>query len=260
MPDGRYSLTIYVAAPGTPLKSGGTSLPGHMYFATEDDVGRVESYGFAPVVHGRVNGLGGRALDDVQQYKDPLYARTVEVTKDQFDRVNEFGQDAKRFGFDMQYKDVRNNCVDFTWAALDHAGIKHQRYLSVPTFGGFGPDVRIPTGIDGVGKGALRPAQNVKDIQSIDAPVPGSPLNREHRNPMPEGRSLLQRLLSDERMLDRPDHPANGMYLQALDGIGKLNAEHGVAASPRDTRFAGSLTVAATAEGMRGDRSRVDER
>lgn len=69
---------------------------------------------------------------------------------------------------------------------------------------------------------------------------------------MPEGRSLLQRLLSDERMLDRPDHPANGMYLQALDGIGKLNAEHGVAASPRDTRFAGSLTVAATAEGMRG--------
>ncbi len=30
-----YTVNIYVAAPGTPLKAGGTSLPGHMYYATE---------------------------------------------------------------------------------------------------------------------------------------------------------------------------------------------------------------------------------
>ncbi len=30
--DDKYTVTIYVAAPGTPLKQGGTSEAGHVYF------------------------------------------------------------------------------------------------------------------------------------------------------------------------------------------------------------------------------------
>ncbi|PSD30938.1 hemolysin, partial [Stenotrophomonas maltophilia] len=43
----RYTATLYLAAPGTPLKSGGISPRGHMYLqvAAGDEA---HSYGFAP--------------------------------------------------------------------------------------------------------------------------------------------------------------------------------------------------------------------
>lgn len=252
MSQGRYSVTIFVAAPGTPLLDGGTSLPGHMYLSTKVDDRDAKSHGFAPAEHGRTNGVGVVATDDVKQYQSPLYSRTMEVTKEQHDRLEEFAENPAIFGFNMQYQDVRNNCVDFTWAALNHAGIHRERHLVVPAIGGLGPDIRIPTWTEASGKNALRPTQNIKDIQSIKDPVPHSPMNTEQRNPMPKDRSATQWLLSEERTLDQPAHPANGMFRQAMDGVAKLNAEHGVAPSPRDSRFAGSLTVAATAEGMRG--------
>lgn len=252
MSSGFYSVTIYVAAPGTRLRAGGESLPGHMYFSTRDSDGNVSSYGFAPKEHGSMNGPGDRVRTDVSEYIDPLYARTMEVTKDQYEKLRRFGEDPASLGFNMQYQDVRNNCVDFTWAALNHAGIHREQHIVLPGVGGSGPEVRLPSGVDVSGKNALRPTHNIRDIQSIEDPVPRSPLNSEKRNPMPKDQSPMQWLLSDDRSLDQPGHPANGMYRQALHGVARLNADHGVAPSPRDSRFAGSLTVAATAEGMRG--------
>lgn len=32
----RYRVTVYVAAPGTPLREGGTSAAGHMYYSISD--------------------------------------------------------------------------------------------------------------------------------------------------------------------------------------------------------------------------------
>ncbi|WP_043693863.1 XVIPCD domain-containing protein [Luteibacter sp. 9133] len=253
MPERKYAVTIYVAAPGTPLLlDGGTSLPGHMYFSTEDATGNKRSFGFAPIEHGSASGPGRRYDSDVDNYSKPVYARTMEITKDQFDRLNEFGHDAGKFGFNMQYQDVRNNCVDFTWAALNHAGIHREKHIVLPGSGGPGSEVRVRAPVDVSGKNALRPTHNIEDIQSIENPVPHSPVNTEKRNPMPKDQSPMQWLLSDKHRLDQPAHPANGMFRQAMDGVAKLNAEHGVAPSPRDSRFAGSLTVAATAEGMRG--------
>ena len=46
-----YTVTIYVAAPGTPLASGGTSVAGHVYFVTSDGHSQ-NSFGFAPIEHG----------------------------------------------------------------------------------------------------------------------------------------------------------------------------------------------------------------
>lgn len=36
--DKRYTATIYVAAPGTPLASGGTSAAGHVYYPYTTDM------------------------------------------------------------------------------------------------------------------------------------------------------------------------------------------------------------------------------
>ncbi|PMQ02591.1 hypothetical protein DyAD56_23325 [Dyella sp. AD56] len=108
----KYTVTVYVAAPGTPLlkeqgHTNATSGPGHMFYVVSDGKGAPRSYGFAPVEHGRIDGQGGIARDDLQNYKDPLYSRTMEITKDQYDKLTAFGDNPKQHGFDMQYKDRR---------------------------------------------------------------------------------------------------------------------------------------------------------
>ena len=264
MPDHKYTVTVYAAAPGTPLldetgkqKLDGhgvpeTSGPGHMFYVTSDGTNRI-SNGFAPITQGSPDGPGKIYHSDEMEYSKPLYSRTMEISKDQYDKLNEFAQDPKKFGFDLNYKDVRNNCVDFTWAGLNHAGIKQQNHLDAPLPGLPGPSVRIPLPGHTDGKTSFRPAENVDDIRSIKDPVPGSLLNKEHSNPMPEHRSVLQHLLSEQNppaRLDDPSHAGNAMFRQAHDGIAKLNAEHGVPPSERDKDFAAALAVNARANGL----------
>jgi hypothetical protein len=85
MDDDKYTVTVYVAAPGTPLvkdeKPGTTSGPGHMFYTTSNGHGESQSYGFAPRQHGSMDGVGYVSRNDVENYKDPLYSRTMEVSK-----------------------------------------------------------------------------------------------------------------------------------------------------------------------------------
>lgn len=239
----RYTVTVYAAAPGTPLtqekEPGATSTPGHMYYTTQKNGEPPQSYGFAPVKHGSIDGPGHVVRDDVVNYKDPLYSRTMEISKDQYDKLNNYGNHPKENGFDTYYKDARNNCVDFTWSALNHANIKRTEV---------GKD-KQPVEKDG--PDALRPSHNVDGLKSIKDPVPGSDLNSQHSNPMPKNRGPLQWMLSEEnRGMDDPLHPGNGMYRQAYSGVEALNAKHGVAASERDRDFAGAIAANAKAQGL----------
>lgn len=229
----RYTVTVYAAAPGTPLAQetpGATSTPGHMYYSTQVNGGHQLSFGFAPVKHGSIDGPGAVGNTDVMNYKDPLYSRTMEISKEQYDKLNNYGRHPKENGFDMYYKDARNNCVDFTWSALNHANIKRT-------------EVEKAHGtVEKEGPGALK---------SIKDPIPSSELNSEHSNPMPKNRSMLQKLLSEEtRGLDDSQHPGHDMYRQAYTGVESLNAKHGVAASDRDKDFAASIAAGAKAQGL----------
>lgn len=177
-----YTVTIYTAAPGTPLiQSGGTSAAGHMYYAISD--GKQErSYGFAPKEHGQASGPGAVTNGDLKDYKDPYYSRTIEITKAQYEKLREFGNDPAKYNFDMKYHGTSNSCVDFSWGALNHAGLQRQ------TFFGIG---------DKGFEGDLKPLQNIDDIKTIKAPFPDSPLNSEHHNKMPS-RTPLQWLLTEQ--------------------------------------------------------------
>lgn len=93
-------------------------------FYTTSDGSEPASYGFAPIEHGQVIGPGQVSRTDRDDYENPSYARTMEISREQFEALNAFGDAPDEFGFDKTYKDVRNNCVDFTWAALNHAGIQ----------------------------------------------------------------------------------------------------------------------------------------
>ena len=175
-----YTVTVLVAAPGTPLKDGGTSAAGHVYYAVAAGEGAV-SYGFSPREEGSASGDGAVSDKDLDQYFKPLYSRTMEISPEQYSKLIAFGDDPELHGFDMQYNGATNSCIDFVWGALNNAGIHRATDSAVE---------------DRAFDGALKPLDNIKHIRSIPAPVPDSELNKEDANDMPK-RTLLQKIISD---------------------------------------------------------------
>ncbi|MBJ7514743.1 MAG: hypothetical protein JHC82_00330 [Stenotrophomonas sp.] len=230
----RYTVTIYAAAPGTPLINSErpdapreTSLTGHMYLKVSHGE-EARSMGWQPGGRTPEGYLGRVSPDDVDTYVDPYYARTIEVTREQYEKIQEFGRAPTRFGFDPSYNAFSNSCTDFTWGALNHAGL-HANVGPVP-FKEF--------------EGIMQPAKNIPAIESIKAPFPDSDLNKVERNPMPE-RDGKQFLLSDN---DR------AMMDQVNRGVASLDATHGRTPDENSERMGGSLFCLAKENGL----SRVD--
>lgn len=230
----RYTVTIYAAAPGTPLINPErpdtpreTSLTGHMYLKVAHGE-EARSMGWQPGTRTPDGYLGRVSADDVDTYVDPYYARTIEVSREQYEKIQEFGRAPTRFGFDPKYDAFSNGCTDFTWGALNHAGL-HANVGPVP-FKGF--------------EGILQPTKNIPAIESIKAPFPDSDLNKVERNPLPE-RDWKQFLLSDN---DR------AMMDQVNRGVASLDASHGRTPDEASERMCGSLFCLAKENGL----SRVD--
>lgn len=230
-----YTVTVYIAAPGTPLRAGGTSAAGHMYLVVEHGKER-KGYGFAPIAHGATNGPGAITDGDFDQYQKPYYARTLEISKGQYDKIVDYGKNATKHGFNMEYAGLSNSCIDFTWGALNHAGI-HRLTKS---------------GQDQTFEGAIKPLNNMRDIKSIPEQVPGSKLNTEHENAMPK-RSLMQRLISENDAYE--GLRADPMLSQISEKVAELDAAHGRSFDPTSERVSASLYVLAKENGL----SRVDQ-
>lgn len=264
----RYTVEIVIAAPGTPLmdpKTGlqealdgvpQTSSPGHMFYVLHASGEPAKSFGFAPKVHGSINGPGDIMPDDADVYKDPRHTRTLEISEAQYRKLEAFGSDPEKFGFSKHYEDVRHNCVDFTWEALNHAGIERKRSIDVNALGGPAgqllPDVRIPLEMKGGGKDGYRPLRNIHGVDSIDPPFPNSDLNRTKTNPMPD-RTWKQRLLSEnddigERSGERlADARVPGDALHPLDqrvraALGEAAERQGLPPGQQPELLAGHLT------------------
>ncbi|MEO6518565.1 MAG: hypothetical protein ABIO17_06185 [Pseudoxanthomonas sp.] len=76
------------------VPAGGTSAAGHVRYSISDGT-EEKRYGFAPIVHGQSSGPGKAYETDVKDYKDPCYSRTMEITKGQYDKLQEFGKPAR---------------------------------------------------------------------------------------------------------------------------------------------------------------------
>jgi hypothetical protein len=211
----RYTVSIKVALPGTPLmKENGeqdvdsktnepkTSKAGHMWYSISDGE-KSTSYGFSSVNETPI-GPGEAYKGDDEKYHKPYYARTIEITKEQYEKLKEYGDLAvretdskldnssskeqenkttakKTTVFDFKYNGLSNSCIDFTWEALNSAGLKHSK--------------------DAKFEGDLKPANNIDNIKSITAPFPDSELNKEESNDKPT-RTPMQRLLSQNQELN----------------------------------------------------------
>lgn len=191
----RFVVTIYAAAPGTPLAiDGGTSLPGHMYYTISDFKSPTKSYGFAPIKHGALMGGGRIPPDDLENYKNPRYSRTLEISKPQYDALRAFGDDPENFGFSKYYEHAKNNCVDFVWNALRKAGLVATTVYAKS----------MDWGTTRQYEGELKPNENMEAIRSIKPPFTSSDLNTERINSLPT-RTTLQRLLSDDQHMHPTD-------------------------------------------------------
>jgi hypothetical protein len=223
---------MYVAAPGTPLLEGGSSAAGHVYFAISD--GKTQSsYGFSPIESGAASGPGKVSTADVEEYQRPFYKRTLEITQEQYEKLKDFGERPKENGFDTMYNGATNSCIDFTWGALNHAGLHRSNLF-------FQQDKQF--------EGALKPLSNVEAIRSIKAPFPHSELNGEVRNRMPE-RTILQRMFSQEQ-----PHPVGGgddpLFAQARDAMRRLEGGLGREYDATSDRMAASAACLAKASGL----------
>ncbi|WP_413483860.1 PAAR domain-containing protein [Morganella psychrotolerans] len=212
----RYTVTIYTAAPGTPLNDDRTGQPafndtdgkravseaGHMWIGIKEIKnnipGEESAYGFGPVDHG-MWGDGQVVTTDSIHYEKPYYRRTIEITEEQYKKLDEFGELATKRDtryFDLYYNGANNSCIDFANTAL--------------RFAGFNPTVVPKDDISTTGiphtnpakhEGTLRVLRNIPAIKLIPAPFPDSELNEEKTNEMPE-RTLIQ-----EYFLSQSDSP-----------------------------------------------------
>jgi len=239
-----YTVTIYLAAPGTPLEGGGTALMGHMYLQTAHGAQR-DSYGFGPAPDAA---SGVVSYTDADTYKDPYYARTLEITREQFDRIRAFGAHPAAHGFNINGPVFTSSCVDFAWAALGHAGIHRQ------------------TGADTDHDSEFAVLFNQPEVQCIAAPVPGSALNTEHHNPLPERDVWQRRLAEMERQKAArrpapppatpadPSHPDHRLLTQLNSKVAELDAANGRTFDATSERISASLLALAKQNNL----SRVD--
>ncbi|WP_233964098.1 hypothetical protein [Pectobacterium versatile] len=202
----RYTVKIYTAYPGTPLNEDNgipkfedgerkVSVAGHMWLEISklpiNNITPPKAYGFSPIESG-MWGKGVVTEYDTIHYESPYFTRTIEVTKDQYEKLKQFGDlamDNNETYFNLYYNGATNSCIDFTWQALRHAGLVPKRTSN--DFSRYNQEKKKAGKFDG----DLKVINNIPHIKSIPAPFPDSKLNTENYNEIPD-RSRLHKLLS----------------------------------------------------------------
>ena len=226
----RYTVTIYTAYPGTPLNNDDgspkfkdgqreTSAAGHMWLqikkineenetdelneTDEENLKRNDfSYGFAPI-ETAMKGPGKVISKDTIHYENPYYSRTMEITKRQYDKIYEFGDLAMRKKsdkyFDLMYDGLKNSCINFTWKALGHAGIKPTSTWNDMSI--YNSSLKLA----GIFEGDIKVINNIPHVRSIPAPFPDSELNTEKYNEIPP-RTTLEWIVSKNENTQHDDN------------------------------------------------------
>lgn len=242
-----YTVTVYLAPPGTLRQVGDAQIPstaGHMYYSISDGV-TTRGYGFSPKETGII-GEGEIKLDEHDVYIDPAYALRLQVTREQYLKLRDYGEsalDGKNPDFNLTYNGASNSCIDFTWGALNHAGL-HARRQTLgldPATGRL--ELRRShepaTGFDG----DVKVMDNKDDLRSIPPPFPGSRHNGEVEHPMPDRKDLkwYQPLITENHEV-----PASTPSLASLSArdqslLGHLKERLGDAPGFDDARLAQTL-------------------
>ena len=244
--ENRYTLTIYVAAPGTPtLKDGekDTSTVGHVYYSISDGNSKM-GWGFAPTISSPI--WKGKVVDnEFNIYQNPVLERTMEITKQQYDALKDFGLHPDKHGFNSSvYNVFSNSCVDFLYAALKEGNIYHKQV--------YGNDI---TGLVDH-EGAIRVPRNIEELKNIPSPIPHSPLNKIIERPLPEQNWSQKNILSKtDNILNIEDMPqyAQNIYHQGKECFVDFCRHENIHYREEDLdRIGMSMAAAGYAQGLRG--------
>lgn len=204
----KYTLTLYIAAPGTPLtddkgqpliKNGKQehSMVGHVYYKISDGTkDGTTGYGFAPKKDGDPFGPGEVQRKEYEKYQNPIYERQLEISEEQYRRLSDYGakhETLRQFNT-ATYNGLNNSCVDFTFVALKYAGIYQGRKASV--YDDLGNEISYT---DRSHEGTVKVVPNIREFEKIPAPFPNSPLNKTIHRDMPERTWLQKRLTEREQ-------------------------------------------------------------
>ena len=244
--ENRYTLTIYVASPGTPtLKDGekDTSTVGHVYYSISDGNSKM-GWGFAPTISSPI--WKGKVVDnEFNIYQNPVLERTMEITKQQYDALKDFGLHPDKHGFNSSvYNVFSNSCVDFLYAALKEGNIYHKQV--------YGNDI---TGLVDH-EGAIRVPRNIEELKNIPSPIPHSPLNKIIERPLPEQNWSQKNILSKtDNILNIEDMPqyAQNIYHQGKECFVDFCRHENIHYREEDLdRIGMSMAAAGYAQGLRG--------
>ena len=244
--ENRYTLTIYVAAPGTPtLKDGekDTSTVGHVYYSISDGNSKM-GWGFAPTISSPI--WKGKVVDnEFNIYQNPVLERTMEITKQQYDALKDFGLHPDKHGFNSSvYNAFSNSCVDFLYTALKEGNIYHKQV--------YGNDI---TGLVDH-EGAIRVPRNIEELKNIPSPIPHSPLNKIIERPLPEQNWSQKNILSKtDNILNIEDMPqyAQNIYHQGKECFVDFCRHENIHYREEDLdRIGMSMAAAGYAQGLRG--------
>ena len=244
--ENRYTLTIYVAAPGTPtLKDWekDTSTVGHVYYSISDGNSKM-GWGFAPTISSPI--WKGKVVDnEFNIYQNPVLERTMEITKQQYDALKDFGLHPDKHGFNSSvYNAFSNSCVDFLYTALKEGNIYHKQV--------YGNDI---TGLVDH-EGAIRVPRNIEELKNIPSPIPHSPLNKIIERPLPEQNWSQKNILSKtDNILNIEDMPqyAQNIYHQGKECFVDFCRHENIHYREEDLdRIGMSMAAAGYAQGLRG--------
>ncbi len=124
-----YTLTVNIERAGTNHTDGTTSLAGHMWYSIQNSTKNALDYGFS----GSENGVWNR--DRSYYTGDNAYSLSIVITKDQYNILYSFGQDAIKNSQNINYEYsaqnynvITNSCVDFVQKALEKAKINPDKF------------------------------------------------------------------------------------------------------------------------------------
>ena len=190
----KYTLTLYIAAPGTPKTKGAPSISGHVYYSISDGE-KSQGWGFAPTGFPYVSAPGIVEDDEFNIYQNPYYKRTMEITKEQYEALKAFGKNPEQYGFNKDwYAAFSNSCVDFTYSALRHAKIYDKKIFGLIN-----------------DEGAVKVLDNRKAFDSIPNQIIDSPLNTppdKRTHPMPK-QEWYHKLISENEQDTQHDLAVN---------------------------------------------------
>ena len=191
MNEQKYVLTVYIAAPNTLLfnekgqpkkdENGELeySLPGHVFYSISNDGDKTrKSYGFEPLPSG-IRSTGHKAENDHLKYRNPAYERRIEITKEQYEALKQFGDDPNGHGFPLKtYNAFTHSCIDFVHTALRYAKVHDAKFTHMDRVN---PSPRL---VSTDGYPTVLP--NKLLFNQIKEPFPNSELNRKIERELPE--------------------------------------------------------------------------